>query len=104
VYPACTAESNAGDSSDSNLIGANIGTTTTALIGSIKMQNTARREALANLIFNVVGVLLFSPFLRTFALLAVQIAGDPRNGGRMVTTNFQSGNGVRCARVAPYLP
>jgi hypothetical protein len=25
-------------------------------------------------------------------------------GGRMVTTNCQSGDGVRCARVAPYLP
>jgi Na+/phosphate symporter len=59
------------------VIGANIGTTTTALIGSIKMQNTARRVALANLFFNVVGVLLFFPFLRTFALRAVQIAGDP---------------------------
>src|SRR5437764_11136496 len=44
------------------VIGANIGTTTTALIGSIKMQNTARRVALANLLFNVVGVLLFFPF------------------------------------------
>ena len=60
------------------VIGANIGTTTTALIGSIKMQNTARRVALANLCFNVLGVLLlFLPFLRTFALRAVQIAGDP---------------------------
>jgi len=31
------------------VIGANIGTTTTALVASIKMQNTARRVALANL-------------------------------------------------------
>ena len=59
------------------VIGANIGTTTTALIASIKMQNTATRVALANLCFNVLGVLLFLPFLRTFALRAVQIASDP---------------------------
>jgi len=59
------------------VIGANIGTTTTALVASIKMQNTARRVALANLCFNVLGVLLFLPFLRTFALRTVQLAGDP---------------------------
>ena len=59
------------------VIGANIGTTTTALVASIKMQNTARRVALANLCFNIFGVLLFLPFLRTFALRTVQLAGDP---------------------------
>jgi phosphate:Na+ symporter len=59
------------------VIGANIGTTTTALIASIKMQNTARRVALANLYFNVFGVLLFLPFLRPFALRTVQLTGDP---------------------------
>jgi len=59
------------------VIGANIGTTTTALVASIKMQNTAKRVALANLCFNIFGVLLFLPFLRTFALRTVQLAGDP---------------------------
>ena len=59
------------------VIGANIGTTTTALVASIKMQSTARRVALANLCFNVLGVLLFLPFLKTFALRTVQLAGDP---------------------------
>ena len=59
------------------VIGANIGTTTTALVASIKMQKTARRVALANLCFNIFGVLLFLPFLGTFALRIVQLAGDP---------------------------
>src|SRR5246500_1022157 len=59
------------------VIGANIGTTTTALVASIKMQNTARRVAVANLCFNIFGVLLFLPFLRTFALRTVELAGDP---------------------------
>jgi Na/Pi-cotransporter len=59
------------------VIGANIGTTTTALVASIKMQNTARRVAFANLCFNIFGVLLFLPFLKVFALRTAQLAGDP---------------------------
>ena len=43
------------------VIGANIGTTATALVASIKMQKTARRVAVANLCFNTFGVLLFLP-------------------------------------------
>jgi Na/Pi-cotransporter len=45
------------------VIGANIGTTATALVASIKMQKTARQVALVNLCFNTFGVLLFLPFL-----------------------------------------
>jgi Na/Pi-cotransporter len=59
------------------VIGANIGTTATALIASIKMQKTARRVAMANLCFNTFGVLLFLPFLGQFAAWVVGFAGDP---------------------------
>lgn len=59
------------------VIGANIGTTATALVASIKMQPTARRVALANLCFNTFGVLLFLPFLKRFALKVVEFAADP---------------------------
>jgi phosphate:Na+ symporter len=59
------------------VIGANIGTTATALVASIKMKTTARRVAVANLCFNTFGVLLFLPFLRRFSLEVVQRAGDP---------------------------
>lgn len=59
------------------VIGANIGTTATALIASIKMQTTARRVALANLCFNFFGVLLFLPFLGRFASDVVRFADDP---------------------------
>jgi phosphate:Na+ symporter len=38
------------------VIGANIGTTATALVASIQMQRTARRVAMANLCFNTFGV------------------------------------------------
>jgi len=57
------------------VIGANIGTT--ALVASIKMQKTARRVAVANLCFNMFGVLLFLPFLGWFAAKVVESAGDP---------------------------
>ena len=59
------------------VIGANIGTTATALVASIKMQRTARRVAIANLSFNVFGVLLFLPSLGWFAARVVEFAGNP---------------------------
>jgi phosphate:Na+ symporter len=59
------------------VIGANIGTTATALVASIKMQRTARRVAVANLCFNAFGVLLFLPFLGRFAAEVVEFAGEP---------------------------
>jgi Na/Pi-cotransporter len=45
------------------IIGANVGTTVTALLASIPMQQAARRAATANLLFNVTGVLLVLPFI-----------------------------------------
>ena len=59
------------------VIGANIGTTATALVASIKMQKTARLVALANLCFNTFGVLLFLPLLGWFATKVVDFAGEP---------------------------
>jgi len=59
------------------VIGANIGTTATALVASLKMQKAARHVAVANLCFNAFGVLLFLPFLRRFAVTVVDLAGDP---------------------------
>jgi phosphate:Na+ symporter len=59
------------------VIGANVGTTATALVASIKMQTTARHVAMANFCFNFFGVLLFLPFLSRFARKVVELAGDP---------------------------
>ena len=58
------------------IIGANIGTTATALVASIKMHRTARRVALSNLLFNTLGVMLFVPFLERFATAVVEFAGE----------------------------
>jgi phosphate:Na+ symporter len=59
------------------VIGANIGTTATALVAGIKMQKTARQVGLVNLCFNTFGVLLFLPFLGWFAAKVVDFAGEP---------------------------
>lgn len=54
------------------ILGANIGTTSTALISSIGTSLTARRTALAHCLFNVCGVLVFLPFLGPFETLAAR--------------------------------
>ncbi len=59
------------------VIGANIGTTSTALLASISMGRTARRSALANLIFNSIGVAFFLPFLPEFSESIVALSGGP---------------------------
>ena len=48
-----------------------------ALIATIKMGQTARRVAVANLCFNTFGVLLILPFLGQFASKVVDFAGNP---------------------------
>jgi phosphate:Na+ symporter len=49
------------------LLGANIGTCITAVMASAGMMRAARRVALAQVLFNVAGVLLFLPFTHYFA-------------------------------------
>lgn len=45
------------------VIGANLGSTGTALLASLPLQREARRAALANVLFNVGGLLLWAPFI-----------------------------------------
>lgn len=49
------------------ILGANIGTTVTALLASIGTQLTARRAAIAHLLFNISGVTVFMLLFRPFA-------------------------------------
>ena len=51
------------------LLGANIGTCITAVLASSGMQHAAKRVALAQVLFNVAGVLLFLPFIAQFSEL-----------------------------------
>jgi len=57
------------------LLGANIGSTTTTLIASSRMNLYSRRAAVAHFIFNLGGVLLILPFLVPFTGLVTTIGG-----------------------------
>ncbi len=52
------------------VLGANIGTTITAIIASIGGNTSARRVALAHVMFNVGGVLIFLPFFNPYVSFA----------------------------------
>ena len=49
------------------LLGANIGTCITGVLASTGMQRAAKRVALAQVLFNLTGVLIFLPFIPQFA-------------------------------------
>jgi phosphate:Na+ symporter len=57
------------------LLGANIGSTTTTLIASARMNLYSRRAAAAHFIFNLGGVLLILPFLVPFTGLVTSLGG-----------------------------
>lgn len=57
------------------ILGANIGTTSTALLAALELGPVARQAAIANLLFNVTGVLLFLPVLGAFSHLVVDLTG-----------------------------
>jgi Na/Pi-cotransporter len=59
------------------VIGANVGSTSTALIASLGMGRSARRSAIANFAFNAVGMLAYMPFLRPFSRWVVGFADSP---------------------------
>jgi phosphate:Na+ symporter len=58
------------------LLGANIGSTTTTLFASAKMDLWARRAATAPLRFNVAGVLIFIPLAGSLAAVVVDLTPD----------------------------
>lgn len=49
------------------LLGANIGTCVTGLIASLRLSRASRRASVAQILINVIGVLLFLPFVAPFA-------------------------------------
>lgn len=49
------------DSAIAIIVGSNIGTTSTAFLAAMKLNKTAKQTALANLIFNLIGVLIYLP-------------------------------------------
>jgi phosphate:Na+ symporter len=59
------------------VVGANVGSTSTALIASIGLSGVARAAAVANVLFNATGALIFAPILGPFARTMVHWAGEP---------------------------
>lgn len=49
------------------VVGCNVGTTSTALLSSIHMNKLAKNCAQANFLFNLIGLVLFIPFIKTLA-------------------------------------
>jgi len=58
------------------VLGCAIGTCVTALIASIGARTVAKRAAVAHLMFNIIGVLYFIPFLNFFQNLAAHTSAD----------------------------
>ena len=58
------------------VLGANIGTTVTALLAAIGSSLMARRAAVVHLLFNVIGVFFLLPFLRYFDLFIDYLGGN----------------------------
>ena len=73
------------------VIGANAGTTVTALIASIPMDAFARRAAQMNAFFNGVGVLLMLPFVAPFARWAISVSGSPDQAVAIAHLSFNLG-------------
>lgn len=59
------------------LLGANLGSTTTALVVAMRMNTSAKRAAVAHFLFNFLGVLIFLPFLGPFTDFIISLGGDP---------------------------
>jgi phosphate:Na+ symporter len=58
------------------MLGANIGTTSTALLATIPMQIEAKKTALAHFLFNVIGVIIIYPFLPMLTSLIIRFGGN----------------------------
>ena len=58
------------------ILGANIGTCITGLFAAIKSSKSAKRLAIAHLLFNSLGVLIFAFFILPFSRIVVLTSGD----------------------------
>jgi phosphate:Na+ symporter len=58
------------------LLGANIGTCATGFIASLRLSRAARQASIAQILINVIGVLIFLPFLSPFTKLVRLTASE----------------------------
>jgi phosphate:Na+ symporter len=61
------------------ILGANIGSCVTGLIAALRLSNTARQASIAQIMINVIGVLIFLPLINPYAsLIELTSANLPR--------------------------
>ncbi|WP_262246910.1 Na/Pi cotransporter family protein [Parapedobacter soli] len=72
------------------VIGANVGTTSTAMIVSLKMSKAARLSAFANIGFNFIAMLLIFPFIGWFIDLLIRLTPLPAIQIAAATTLFSA--------------
>lgn len=58
------------------ILGANIGSCITGFVASLSLSRAARQASMAQILINVIGVLLFIPFISRFADLVSQTSGS----------------------------
>jgi phosphate:Na+ symporter len=59
------------------VLGANIGTTVTAILASIGTKLSAKRAALSHFLFNLIGTLIFLPIMRPYISFISSLSSDP---------------------------
>ncbi len=72
------------------IFGANIGTTVTAMIASTTMSREARRVAVSNIVFKILGVLLFLPLMRPLAWIGVWVTALATGGEMEALTSSET--------------
>lgn len=85
--------------------GANIGTTVTAVIGSMNANRDGKRVALIHFIFNTVGVLVFMPFIGQFTDLMKYLSDkmEPGNISRAIANSHMFFNGINTIIFLPFV-
>lgn len=89
------------DSAMALILGTNIGTCITALLASIGANLSARRAAVAHILFNVIGVTLFAFFLTPYTQLVAQTSDEL---ARQVAWGHTIFNVVNTLVFLPFIP
>ena len=85
------------------IMGCNIGTCVTAMIATVGTNKTAHKAALLHLIFNLVGTIIFLPFIIT-NLLGNFVAGFSGDVSRQIANSHTIFNVVNTIIMVPLIP
>ncbi|GAB4429123.1 MAG: hypothetical protein OHK0011_11440 [Turneriella sp.] len=85
--------------------GANIGTTVTAILGSLSAGRDGKRVALIHFLFNFIGVMLFMPFLSPFTQLMKSLSDmmEPGNISRAIANAHMFFNLINTIVFLPFV-